>query len=40
VNMNNHMVQIKELVKGLQDGMESYLPVFPEESPLPIRDWR
>ena len=30
VNMNNHMVHIKGLIKDLQDGLEDYLPVFPE----------
>ncbi|NOY81253.1 MAG: cyclic nucleotide-binding domain-containing protein [Kiritimatiellaeota bacterium] len=30
VNMNNHLVHIKEEIAKLQEGLDSYLPVFPE----------
>ncbi len=30
VNMNNHLVHIKEEIAKLQEGLDNYLPVFPE----------
>ena len=30
VNMNNHLVHIKDEINSLQKGLENYLPIFPE----------
>ncbi len=30
VNMNNHLVFVKEQLVALQDGLKDYVPVFPE----------
>mgnify|MGYP002725862295 CR=1 FL=1 len=30
VNMNNHLVFVKEQLVALQDGLDGYVPVFPE----------
>ena len=31
VNMNKHLVYIKDEFSGLQKGLENYLPIFPEQ---------